>query len=126
MTPSSGAIELRKRLNAVICPFCTERRDDGSCGLDRLDECPIATHLDALVYAAVTVHSQRLDDYVDAVRRDICPTCRHRTLPADRCDVRSEGHCSLDAYLMPALDVVEQFVQEVAERAKDAPAREGT
>jgi hypothetical protein len=104
---------LKKRLNAVICPLCTERREDGSCGLERVEECPIATHLDALVYTAVTVNSDRMDAYVDAVRQNICPTCKHRALPADRCDVRTEGHCALDSYLLPALEVVDDFVLDL-------------
>lgn len=118
MTLLLGAEELTNRLHAAICPTCTERREDGSCGLDRISECPLTTHLSALVYTAVTVKSGRMDRYVEAIRTKICPTCRHRAEPADRCDVRVEGHCALDSYLMPALDVVDDFIAEVEARAK--------
>lgn len=121
MSLKKAAFELKNRLNAVICPLCIEHRSDGSCGLERVEECPIATHLDALVYTAVTVHSPRMNEYVDAIRSDICPTCRHRALPVDRCDVRSEGHCALDTFLLPALEIVDDFVAEVEERAKVGP-----
>src|SRR6187399_1477774 len=117
MSTTTNASTLKDRIFAVICPLCTERRVDGSCGLERIDECPIATHLDALLFAAVTVESPRLDDYVGAVREDICTTCRHRSLPADRCEIRSEGHCALDTFLSPALEVVDDFVAEVERRA---------
>jgi hypothetical protein len=112
-----NASTLKDRLDAVICPVCTERRDDGSCGLERIDECPIATHLDALLFTAVTVESSRLDDYVGAVRENICTTCRHRALSGDQCEIRSEGHCALDTFLGPALEVVDDFVTEVERRA---------
>ena len=117
MSTTMNAPTLKDRLFAVICPLCTERRSDGSCGLERVDECPIATHLDALVFAAVTVESPRLDDYVGAVRENICTTCRHRALSADRCEIRAEGHCALDTFLSPALEVVDDFVAEVERRA---------
>ena len=117
MTLLLGAEELKARLNAAICPTCTERREDGSCGLDRISECPITTHLDGLVYTAVSVKSGRMDLYVDALRNDVCPSCRHRSAPVDRCDVRLEGHCPLDAYLLPALQVVDDFIEEVEARA---------
>jgi hypothetical protein len=117
MTPLVAAEELTKRLHAAICPTCTERREDGSCGLDRISECPITTHLDGLVYTAATVKSGRMDRYVDAVRQEICPNCLHREQPVDRCAVRGEGHCALDSYLMLALDVVDDFIAEVEARA---------
>jgi hypothetical protein len=117
MSLPEAAIALKNRLNAVICPICTERRADGSCGLDRIEECPITTHLDALVYTAVTLHSDRMDDYVEALRKDVCTTCRHREQPVDRCDVRLEGHCALDSYLLPALEVVDDFVLDLDTRA---------
>jgi hypothetical protein len=121
MTLLLGAEELTKRLQSAICPVCTERREDGSCGLERISECPITTHLDGLVYTAATVKSGRMDRYVDAVRRNICPNCAHRLDPAERCDVRLEGHCALDSYLMPALDVIDDFIAEVETRAKVGP-----
>ena len=57
MSTTMNAPTLKDRIYAVICPLCTERRADGSCGLERIDECPIATHLDALLLTAVTVES---------------------------------------------------------------------
>jgi hypothetical protein len=117
MSLPNGIAELKNRLNAVICPLCSDRRADGSCGLDRIDECPITTHLDGLIYAAVTVNSPRMDDYVEAVRKDICPTCRHRASSVDRCDVRTEGHCALDSFLLPALEVVDDFVVDLEAHA---------
>jgi hypothetical protein len=113
MSTTMNACTLKERLDAVICPLCTERRADGSCGLECIDECPIATHLDSLLYTAVTVESPRLDDYVGAVREDICATCRHRTLSADRCEIRAEGHCALDTFLGPVLEVMDDFVADV-------------
>jgi hypothetical protein len=118
MTLILGAEELNRRLNAVICPICTERREDGSCGLDRVSECPIASNLDGLVYTAASVKSGRMDAYVDALRKEVCESCRHRVDPVDRCDVRTEGRCPLDAYLPIALDVVDDFIAEVEARAR--------
>lgn len=113
--------ELTSRLKAVICPVCTDRRGDGSCGLENLSECPIDTHLQGLVYTAATVNSGRMDRYESAVRKYICSECRHRTGPVDRCDVQLEGHCALDAYLMPALDVVDDVIAETKARAGGLP-----
>jgi hypothetical protein len=117
MTLLLGRQELKKRLDAAICPVCTERREDGSCGLDRTSECPITPHLDGLLYAAATVNSDRADPYVDAVRKAVCENCKYKATSADRCDVRLEGHCALDAYLLPILEVVDEFIAEIERRA---------
>jgi hypothetical protein len=119
---ASDYVELKRRLDAAICPLCTECRPDGSCGLDRVRECPIKTHLDRLLYTAVVVNSDRMDPYVEEVRAGICERCNHRETPADRCDVRNEGHCALDALLLPALDVIDQFVSEIEGRAANTLA----
>ena len=117
MTLILGAEELQRRLRAAICPICTERREDGSCGLDRISECPFVTHLDGLVYTAASVKSGRMDEYADALLRHVCERCRHRARPADACDVRLEGRCALDAYLLPAIEVVDDFIAEAEARA---------
>ena len=124
MTLLLSGEELKKRLLAAVCPICTERREDGSCGLERLSECPITTHLRGLVYTAASVKSGRMDRYVEAVRKTICPNCSHRLDSVDQCEVRIEGHCALDSYLMPALDVIDDYIAEIEARAGTGPDRQ--
>ncbi len=104
--------ELNQRLNQVICPVCTERKADGSCGLSESEQCPIRIHLPRLVEITSSVHSDRMHDYVQKVREDVCSTCRSALFPRGGCDFREEGHCALDAYLLVIVQTIDDFLAE--------------
>ena len=98
--------ELERRVKAVICPVCTERRPDGSCELtDR--ECPVMVHLPRLVEITASVHSDSMDAYAEKVRAEVCTVCRSALFSGAVCESRQEGRCALDAYLLPIIQVID-------------------
>ncbi|MBI4455290.1 MAG: hypothetical protein HY644_05255 [Acidobacteria bacterium] len=101
--------ELEQKVKDVICPVCTERRPDGTCELTE-QECPISVHLPRLVQIVSSVHSNRMEDYVQKVRDDVCSICRTTLSPRGQCNWRAEGHCALDAYLLPIVEVIDDFL----------------
>lgn len=111
---------LEERVKAVICPVCTDRRPDGTCELTE-QECPISIHLPRLVAVVNSVDSDRMADYVEKVREDICSICRSALSPQAECDWRNEGHCALDAYLLPIVQVIDDFLAERARANQGQP-----
>lgn len=105
---------LRGRLKEVICPVCIERRPDGRCGLTLLERCPIDTHLHRLVAITESVKSDRMEDYVQKVRQDVCSICRNRLFRRTGCNVRREGHCALDAYLLIIVQTIDEYLSKRA------------
>lgn len=103
--------ELGNRLQEIVCRSCIERGPDGECSLTAMKECPVKLHLPRLVAAASKVDSHLMSDYVEQVRKDVCGVCDYCFTPED-CPPRSEGHCALDAYLLPIVEAVEAFLEE--------------
>lgn len=117
MLTSQESRELEDRLKSLICPICPELQPNSLCGLKKLDRCPISIHLDGLVHIVSSVHSDRMEHYVQKVRDEVCSTCRNPLFPRTGCDLRREGHCALDAYLLPIVEVVDDFLIERERRA---------
>lgn len=107
--------ELDRRLKEIICPVCVERGPTGTCNLSDLEQCPITLHLPGLVEVVRSVHSDQMEDYLEKVRQDICPTCQSALSPIGQCDVRNAGHCALDAYLLLIVQIIDDFLAEKAQ-----------
>ena len=104
--------ELDRRLKERICPICIERGPKETCNLWDLKECPITLHLPRLVEMVRSVHSNQMEDYVQKIRQDICTTCESALSPLGQCDVRDAGHCSLDAYALLVVQIIDDFLAE--------------
>lgn len=103
--------ELERRLQDVVCRFCVERGPEGDCSLTAVKQCPITVHLPRLVEVASKVESDSMTDYVDQVRKDVCGVCEFCESPED-CPPRAEGHCALDAYLLPVFEIIDAYFKE--------------
>jgi hypothetical protein len=90
-----------------VCAVCLDRRDDGSCRLDGGRMCAIEAHVPLVVETILTVRSDRMDDYVDAIKSRICGRCRCQDL-AEHCAFRHRGECALWTYLPFVVDAVEE------------------
>jgi hypothetical protein len=89
-----------------VCAVCLDGRDDKSCGLSGR-ACAIESHLPQLVGALSSVESAKMEDYEAAIRTNVCAECQEQDA-AGRCELRDNGSCALDAYLMLVLDAVEE------------------
>jgi len=70
--------------------------------------CAIEEHLPAVVRAIAGTHSRRMEDYVDAIRAEVCCRCRHQDA-AGQCELRGAGDCALESYLCLVVEAIEEI-----------------
>jgi hypothetical protein len=92
-----------------VCAVCLDQANDGSCGLGGRT-CAIERHLPRLVEVLGAVKSTRMDEYVEAVEREICSRCQEQD-DRGRCGLRDEGTCALYAYLPLVLEAMEEVAE---------------
>jgi hypothetical protein len=107
----------RDAIRARVCVVCLDRRDDGTCHLAGGRLCAIEAHLPRLVEAVLAIESDRMDEYVEAVKSQVCGACSGRD-PNDYCPFGNAAECALWAYLPLVVDAVE----EVRKGGGTAPA----
>ena len=96
----------RDAIRARVCAVCMDRADDGSCHLAGGRLCALEVHLPRLLDAVLAVQSDRMDEYVEAVKNQVCGSCSGRD-PDDYCPFRNSAECALWTYLPLVVDAVE-------------------
>jgi len=81
-----------------VCAVCLDQRDDGACQLAGGRLCAIEAQLPRVVDVVLALRSDRMDEYVDAVKDQICAGCRGQDQEG-HCPLREEGECALWMYL---------------------------
>lgn len=93
-----------------ICSFCIDGNDDGTCNRPKTSPCALVTHLEQIVRAVIAVGGKPdLGEYVARLRSEVCPTCRQDA--RGLCALRSLAECSVDAYLIPVIEVIEEVAR---------------
>lgn len=90
-----------------VCSICLDQRDDGTCGLTKERICGIEAHLPRVVDAVLSIESDRMDEYVDAIRAQVCGSCENQTGDG-YCRYRDRRECALDAYLFLVVEAIEE------------------
>jgi len=108
---------LEEALRRRICSVCVDHNVDGSCDLDARHECVLFDRLPQVARSISRVHSDQLDDYITAMREDICSECFHQSLDGS-CKERDEVRCALDRYLIPIVDAIEEVRGVILEPGK--------
>lgn len=103
-------------LRDTVCAVCLDRKDDGSCGLSGGRTCGLEAHLPRILEVVETVHSSRMDEYVEAIRQRVCVVCEQDAQGV--CRLGNDGACALDAYL----PLVVQAIEEAQRTLKERPA----
>jgi predicted metal-binding protein len=52
------------------------------------------------------VNSNDIRDYIHAIRGDVCSICHEQS--GGSCETRDQVRCSLDAYLIPVVEAIEE------------------
>ncbi len=85
-----------------VCALCRRMPlDSDAC---EPDVCRIEKHMDGIVHAVMSVQSRSYDDYLHALRREVCPSCRDND--AEGCMARSDGTCELDVYFPLVIEAI--------------------
>lgn len=94
-----------------VCAHCIDFGEDGRCHSMDPEGCAVFRYLPELVAVAERIHENRIEPYVDAVRKEICMKCRSGT-PGDPCPLRDTLDCGLDRYLSLVLEAIEEVNAE--------------
>jgi len=98
---------MEELLRRRICSVCVDRNADGTCSLTTQQDCGLFGHFPKVVRSISRVQSDRIDDYVSAIREDVCSECENQRLDGS-CKLREEVSCVLDRYLMLIVDAIEE------------------
>lgn len=100
-------IELEELVRNRICGVCTDRKTDGTCGLEDPGQCALFRLFPQVAEAIQSTDSDRLDDYIDAIRRQVCTVCETQDRDGS-CAARQQVQCALDAYLLLVVEAIEE------------------
>ncbi|MFN7992910.1 MAG: hypothetical protein U0Q18_04890 [Bryobacteraceae bacterium] len=90
-----------------ICRVCTDRNTDGTCGMAEPSSCALFRLLPQVAAAVRSTDSNDIQDYIAAIRRDVCSICTSQDHEGD-CTLRQEVQCALDAYLLLVVEAIEE------------------
>jgi hypothetical protein len=117
--------ELEKIVREQICRVCSDRKEDGACGLEDPGQCALFRMFPQVARAIQSTHSDDIRDYVRALREQVCSVCQMQE-PDGSCETRENVACALDAYLLLIVDAIEEATGRKFERPAEfmaAPSR---
>jgi len=110
--------ELEKIVRDQICRVCSDRKVDGSCGLEDPGTCALFSLFPQVARAIQSTHSDDIRDYVQAIREQVCTICEARAADGS-CETRDRVACALDAYLLLIVDAIEEATGRNFDRPAD-------
>ncbi len=110
--------ELEKIVRDQICRVCSDRKVDGSCGLEEPETCALFRLFPQVAQAIQSTHSDDIRDYVQAIRQQVCTICEAQAADG-ACETREKVACALDAYLLLIVDAIEEATGRTFERPAD-------
>ena len=103
----------RQAIAKKVCQHCIDLAEEGWCALSGDRRCGVELYLEKIVDVIHSVTSPNLQDYVNALREQVCHFCENQN-PDGTCRLRSEADCGLDRYFA----LVAEAVEEADERDK--------
>ncbi len=89
-----------------VCRKCIDGDTRGGCRLPVDQMCSLKEFFSEIVRTVTSIHSESLQDYVDALRSHICRTCEHQYANGT-CRKRDVLECALDRYFPIVVDIIE-------------------
>ncbi|HUE22993.1 MAG TPA: hypothetical protein VMQ86_15010 [Bryobacteraceae bacterium] len=99
--------ELEELVRHRICGVCSDRKMDGTCGLEEPGQCALFRLFPQVADAIRSTHSDDIEDYINAIRRNVCMVCTAQDSDGS-CGPRQAVQCALDAYLLLVVEAIEE------------------
>ena len=99
--------QLETLVRERICSVCSDRKISGECGLEEPSSCALFRLFPQVALAVQSTDSDDIQDYIRAIREQVCSICSEQTSEGE-CESRLQVNCSLDAYLLPIIDAIEE------------------
>jgi len=112
--------ELEVIVRNRVCGVCTERTDEGQCGLEDPSACALFRLFPQVAQAIQSVNSNDIQPYIDAIRRNVCSVCQELEQDGS-CESRRQVQCSLDAYLLLVVDAIEEATGKTFDKTLISP-----
>ena len=107
-----------------VCVKCIDSDGHGNCLLSGEDECGLILHFPKIVETVLSVKSDSLDPYIEALRHNVCSQCpsrfrgtrsppdivwtdKHQSPDGTRM-FRSRADCGLDRYFPMVVEAIER------------------
>ena len=103
-----------------ICTLCTERTVDGQCDLESPSSCALFRLFPQVAQAILSVRSDDIQPYIDAIRRNVCSVCGDQAGDGS-CETRRGVQCALDAYLILVVDAIEEATGKTFDKSSFHP-----
>ena len=110
--------DLEKIVRDRICRVCSDRKVDGSCGLEEPADCALFRLFPQVAQAIQSTQSDDIRDYIQAIREQVCSICKTQG-PDGSCESREMVSCALDAYLLLVVDAIEEATGRKFSRPTD-------
>jgi hypothetical protein len=107
--------ELETIIRDQVCHVCSDRKNDGTCGLEEPGRCALFRMFPQVARAVQSTHSDDIRDYVQAIRDQVCAVCQEQAADGS-CETRENVACALDAYLLLIVDAIEEATGRKFER----------
>jgi hypothetical protein len=89
-----------------VCRKCIDGDGKGGCRMPIDESCGLEEFFPEIVQTVSRVHSDSYQDYVEALRANICANCEHQ-FSSGICKKRDTLECALDRYLPVVIEVIE-------------------
>jgi hypothetical protein len=109
--------ELEAIVRNRICGVCTERTEEGGCGLEQPSSCALFQLFPQVARAIQSVNSDDIRLYIDAIRRDVCSVCQGQASDGT-CESRQQVNCALDAYLVLVVEAIEEATGKTFDKSR--------
>ncbi len=95
-------------IHSRVCALCMHADAVGSCSVSQREICAVERFLPEIVDVATTINSDRIDDYVSALRDLVCRVCRPEG--QQHCTIRDSTVCGLDRYFVLIIEAIEDVI----------------
>ncbi|MBI4535684.1 MAG: hypothetical protein HY708_05350 [Ignavibacteriae bacterium] len=103
-----------RAVQQAVCVKCIDSDGAGTCRLSNDDACGLRAHFSKIVESVLSVRSDTLEPYLEALRNNVCAHCKHQS-PDGKCMVRGQLDCGLDRYFPLVIDAIESACAELDE-----------